>query len=134
MSIRYTTLPPRRTFPTRTLRGKRPVDISLEVNGSTEHLDVDPGVTLLDALRERLDVTGPKKGCEPNTVATLRATRSIQAIYQLHRNIRPDGATGNVSDPTWIANQNEKCEGKRPCCAAAGSAAKRARSRSQALV
>jgi len=40
------------------------VDISLEVNGSTEHLDVDPGVTLLDALRERLDVTGPKKGCD----------------------------------------------------------------------
>ena len=40
------------------------MDISLEVNGSTEHLDVDPGVTLLDALRERLDVTGPKKGCD----------------------------------------------------------------------
>jgi aerobic-type carbon monoxide dehydrogenase small subunit (CoxS/CutS family) len=40
------------------------VEISLEVNGSTEHLDVDPGVTLLDALRERLNVTGPKKGCD----------------------------------------------------------------------
>ncbi|WIV53472.1 (2Fe-2S)-binding protein [Amycolatopsis nalaikhensis] len=40
------------------------MDISLEVNGSTEHLDVDPGVTLLDALRERLAVTGPKKGCD----------------------------------------------------------------------
>ncbi|NBH02967.1 (2Fe-2S)-binding protein [Amycolatopsis sp. SID8362] len=40
------------------------MDISLEVNGSTEHLTVDPGVTLLDALRERLEVTGPKKGCD----------------------------------------------------------------------
>jgi len=40
------------------------VDISLEVNKRTEKLDVDPGVTLLDALRERLDVTGPKKGCD----------------------------------------------------------------------
>ncbi len=40
------------------------MDISLEVNGTTQHLDVDPGVTLLDALRERLDVTGPKKGCD----------------------------------------------------------------------
>jgi aerobic-type carbon monoxide dehydrogenase small subunit (CoxS/CutS family) len=38
------------------------VDISLEVNGRTEQLSVDPGVTLLDALRERLGVTGPKKG------------------------------------------------------------------------
>ncbi|GAA0922921.1 (2Fe-2S)-binding protein [Pseudonocardia zijingensis] len=40
------------------------MDISLEVNGRTENLDVGPGVTLLDALRERLDVTGPKKGCD----------------------------------------------------------------------
>jgi xanthine dehydrogenase YagT iron-sulfur-binding subunit len=40
------------------------VDISLEVNGRTESLDVDPGVTLLDALRERLEITGPKKGCD----------------------------------------------------------------------
>jgi aerobic-type carbon monoxide dehydrogenase small subunit (CoxS/CutS family) len=40
------------------------VDISLEVNGKTEQLSVDPGVTLLDTPRERLDVTGPKKGCD----------------------------------------------------------------------
>lgn len=40
------------------------MDISLEVNGRTETLDVEPGVTLLDALRERLDITGPKKGCD----------------------------------------------------------------------
>lgn len=38
--------------------------ISLEVNGSQEQLDAEPGVTLLDALRERLDITGPKKGCD----------------------------------------------------------------------
>ncbi|HEV3359038.1 MAG TPA: (2Fe-2S)-binding protein [Pseudonocardiaceae bacterium] len=40
------------------------MDISLEVNGRTEQLNIEPGVTLLDALRERLDVTGPKKGCD----------------------------------------------------------------------
>jgi aerobic-type carbon monoxide dehydrogenase small subunit (CoxS/CutS family) len=40
------------------------VDISLEVNGTTSELSVDPGVTLLDALRERLGITGPKKGCD----------------------------------------------------------------------
>ncbi|MFD9893488.1 (2Fe-2S)-binding protein [Amycolatopsis sp. NPDC059027] len=40
------------------------MDISLEVNGRTEHLSVEPGVTLLDALRERLSITGPKKGCD----------------------------------------------------------------------
>ncbi|HEY3753097.1 MAG TPA: (2Fe-2S)-binding protein [Pseudonocardiaceae bacterium] len=40
------------------------MDISLEVNGTTHQVSVDPGVTLLDALRERLDITGPKKGCD----------------------------------------------------------------------
>ena len=40
------------------------MDISLQVNGRTEELRVEPGVTLLDALRERLSITGPKKGCD----------------------------------------------------------------------
>lgn len=40
------------------------MDISLEVNGATSELSVEPGVTLLDALRERLGITGPKKGCD----------------------------------------------------------------------
>lgn len=40
------------------------MDISLEVNGKPTHLSIDPGVTLLDALRERLGITGPKKGCD----------------------------------------------------------------------
>jgi aerobic-type carbon monoxide dehydrogenase small subunit (CoxS/CutS family) len=40
------------------------VEIFLEINGSTEKLSVDPGVTLLDALRERLGITGTKKGCD----------------------------------------------------------------------
>ncbi|HEX3789756.1 MAG TPA: (2Fe-2S)-binding protein [Pseudonocardiaceae bacterium] len=40
------------------------MDISLEVNGRVEELSVDPGVTLLDALRERLGITGAKKGCD----------------------------------------------------------------------
>ncbi len=40
------------------------MDISLEINGSAERLNVDPGVTLLDALREHLGITGPKKGCD----------------------------------------------------------------------
>lgn len=41
-----------------------PVDISLEINGTTERLSVEPGVTLLDALRERIGLTGTKKGCD----------------------------------------------------------------------
>ncbi|MEV5410828.1 2Fe-2S iron-sulfur cluster-binding protein [Thermopolyspora sp. NPDC052614] len=36
----------------------------MKVNGSLVSLDIEPWVSLLDALRERLGVTGPKKGCD----------------------------------------------------------------------
>src|SRR5947209_5271943 len=40
------------------------VDITLRVNGTAHRLSVDTRTTLLDALRERLAITGPKKGCD----------------------------------------------------------------------
>lgn len=40
------------------------IPVALEVNGKTYHLKLDPRTTLLDALREHLDITGPKKGCD----------------------------------------------------------------------
>lgn len=39
-------------------------EISLRVNGATHRLDVDNRRTLLDALREGMGLTGPKKGCD----------------------------------------------------------------------
>ena len=38
--------------------------LDLIVNGQPRTLSVDPGTTLLDALRERLLLTGTKKGCD----------------------------------------------------------------------
>ncbi len=38
--------------------------ITLTVDGTTHQVTVDTRTTLLDALRERLDVTAPKKGCD----------------------------------------------------------------------
>ncbi|MER7700485.1 MULTISPECIES: 2Fe-2S iron-sulfur cluster-binding protein [unclassified Streptomyces] len=38
--------------------------ITLNVNGEKHHLPIDHRTTLLDALRERLDLTGTKKGCD----------------------------------------------------------------------
>ncbi|GAA3764889.1 xanthine dehydrogenase YagT iron-sulfur-binding subunit [Spinactinospora alkalitolerans] len=39
-------------------------DIMLRVNGEERPLHVDTRTSLLDALRERLGVTSPKKGCD----------------------------------------------------------------------
>ena len=38
--------------------------LQLEINGQPHTLLVDPRVTLLDALREHLTLTGTKKGCD----------------------------------------------------------------------
>jgi xanthine dehydrogenase YagT iron-sulfur-binding subunit len=41
------------------------LSISLTVNGERRNVELeDPRVTLLDLLRERLDLTGTKKGCD----------------------------------------------------------------------
>lgn len=37
--------------------------VALRVNGATHRLALEPRVSLLDALRERLHLTGTKKGC-----------------------------------------------------------------------
>lgn len=47
---------------------QRDVDIKIPlritINGTLYDLDVPPWVTLLDLLRDRLDLTGTKKGCD----------------------------------------------------------------------
>jgi xanthine dehydrogenase YagT iron-sulfur-binding subunit len=40
------------------------MSIKLRVNGVEKALQIEPRVTLLDALRERLELTGSKKGCD----------------------------------------------------------------------
>ncbi len=40
------------------------VSLKLEVNGVSHQLSVEPRVTLLDLLREQLQLTGTKKGCD----------------------------------------------------------------------
>src|SRR6266550_7157494 len=40
------------------------VEITLRVDGTEHRLAVDTRTTLLDALRERLGITSPKKGCD----------------------------------------------------------------------
>jgi xanthine dehydrogenase YagT iron-sulfur-binding subunit len=40
------------------------VEITLHVDGRKHRLAIDPRTTLLDALRERLGNTSPKKGCD----------------------------------------------------------------------
>src|SRR5216683_3806886 len=44
--------------------GGMDVEITLRADGRQHRIAVDPRTTLLDALRERLGIYGPKKGCD----------------------------------------------------------------------
>lgn len=46
------------------MTSKTRIPIHLQINGHRHELEVEPRVTLLDALRDRLGLTGTKKGCD----------------------------------------------------------------------
>jgi xanthine dehydrogenase YagT iron-sulfur-binding subunit len=50
-----------------TVRGPGAGTVVLTVNGQVRELPVEPRVSLLDALREQLGLTGSKKGCDQGT-------------------------------------------------------------------
>src|SRR5215216_2145911 len=49
------------------MRGPDEFTIRVSVNGAEQVVTVEPRVSLLDLLRERLDLTGTKKGCDQGT-------------------------------------------------------------------
>src|ERR1700735_2967994 len=70
------------------------ISISLTVNGAARRLELDdPRVTLLDLLRERLDLTGTKKGCDRGqggACTVLVGGRRMHSCLAL--GVRHDGA------------------------------------------
>ena len=48
----------------KTIPGPAKISVSFVVNGAIKQLKVAPWTTLLDALRDHLDLTGTKKGCD----------------------------------------------------------------------
>jgi beta-lactamase superfamily II metal-dependent hydrolase len=84
----------------------------VDVYQSVHHgLDLSNNPVLVHTLQPHVVVfnNGARKGNEPNAAATMRATSSVQAIFQMHRSLRP-GAI-NTSDD-HIANADEACKGE----------------------
>ncbi|TPJ34702.1 (2Fe-2S)-binding protein [Mesorhizobium sp. B2-5-4] len=46
------------------MTSKTTIPVHLDINGQRHTLELEPRVTLLDALRDRLGLTGTKKGCD----------------------------------------------------------------------
>jgi xanthine dehydrogenase YagT iron-sulfur-binding subunit len=53
--------------PPSAVRGPGAGTVVLTINGQARELPIEPRVSLLDALREHLELTGSKKGCDQGT-------------------------------------------------------------------
>jgi beta-lactamase superfamily II metal-dependent hydrolase len=72
-------------------------------------LDVSNNPILVKALAPTVAVmsNGTTKGCGAETFKTLKSVSSIEAIYQIHRNLRADSE--NNTQPEHIANAAKEC-------------------------
>ena len=57
------------------------LEIALSVNGSERRLRIDPRVTLLEALRDRLGLTGAKKGCDRGQCGACTVLVNGRRVY-----------------------------------------------------
>ncbi len=72
-------------------------------------LDVSNNPILVRSLAPTVSImsNGTRKGCGAETFATLKSVPSLQAMYQIHRNLRED--SHNNAAEEYIANLEEKC-------------------------
>jgi competence protein ComEC len=86
-----------------------PVDV-FQINH--HGLDQSNNPALIQTLSPTVTIVnnGPRKGGEPGSFRALKATPSIQAIYQVHRNVRV--GAGLNTEALQTANLAEACEGQ----------------------
>jgi xanthine dehydrogenase YagT iron-sulfur-binding subunit len=72
----------------------QPVPVSLTINGTRHSVSLDPRTTLLDLVREHLDLTGTKKGCDHGQCGACTVLIDGRRVYScLTLAVTKDGAS-----------------------------------------
>jgi xanthine dehydrogenase YagT iron-sulfur-binding subunit len=61
--------------------GPGKVPITLKINGANKSLNLEPRVTLLDALRDELELTGAKRVCDRTTCGACTVIVNGKSVY-----------------------------------------------------
>ena len=102
--------------------GPGAVPVSLRVNGKVHNLNIEPRVTLLDALRNHLDLTGAKKVCDRATCGSCTVIVAGRPVYacsvlaieaqgkdiQTIEGLAPNGKLHPVS-AAFVENDAQQC-------------------------
>lgn len=99
---------------------------TVDVYQVTHHgLDQSNNPVLVQAVEPTVAImnNGATKGGMPEVFTTLKSTPSIKDIWQVHKNLRPDGSTNNTT-PELIANHEAEadCKGHMVRMSVAGDA------------
>jgi xanthine dehydrogenase YagT iron-sulfur-binding subunit len=63
------------------IHGPDKVNITLNINGANKSASIEPRVTLLDTLRNDLDITGAKRVCDRATCGSCTVIMDNKAVY-----------------------------------------------------
>jgi xanthine dehydrogenase YagT iron-sulfur-binding subunit len=61
--------------------GPGEVAVTLQINGKSQKINVEPRVTLLDALRNHLDLTAAKRVCDRGTCGACTVMMNGKVVY-----------------------------------------------------
>jgi xanthine dehydrogenase YagT iron-sulfur-binding subunit len=64
--------------------GPQRAQVQFEVNGQARALDIEPRTTLLEVLRDQLDLTGAKRACDRGECGACSVLVDGQPMYACH--------------------------------------------------